>query len=294
MRSGLPPGPRCGVCAVLVEDNVINQEVAAAILRSAGVLVELANNGQDAVAKVRERCRRTPRPGPQDRMPGMDGLQTSRQIRANPACANLPIVAITADVVGTAREECLRAGMNGFVSKPFSPQSLFPVVARWAAAGETRPVPETKSPPVPAQPEDGVLPATLPGIDIEDGLASAADDRSLYRWLLRNFPEKFAAADQRIGSLLAEGKRDDAIREAHTIKGLAGSATPVPGCSSTRNRRSVRVPTGRSPAMPRLAGSGDQQAGRVLARRSPYPVSRSGQAAVPPPVDNEKVDHALP
>ncbi|MGC9985082.1 MAG: ATP-binding protein [Polyangia bacterium] len=214
-----------GVRVLLVEDNVINQEVAAAILRSAGVLVELANNGQEAVAKVREAVR-TSRPFVlvlMDRhMPGMDGLQTSRQIRADPACADLPIVAMTADVVGTAREECLRAGMNDFVSKPFSPESLFPVVARWASTGKPRPVPEAKPVPAPAQPEEIALPATLPGVDIQDGLARAAGDRSLYRWLLQNFPEKFTGADQHIKSLLAESKLDDAIREAHTIKGLAG------------------------------------------------------------------------
>ena len=124
-----------GVRVLLVEDNVINQEVAAAILRSAGVLVEVANNGQDAVAMVREAVQ-----GGHpfalvlmDRhMPGIDGLQTTRKIRADPRCADLPIVAMTADVVGSAREECLRAGMNDFVSKPFSTESLFPVVARWA------------------------------------------------------------------------------------------------------------------------------------------------------------------
>ena len=74
-----------GVRVLLVEDNVINQEVAAAILRSAGVLVELASNGQDAVATVREAMQAN---HPFDlvlmdrHMPGIDGLQTTRKIRA--------------------------------------------------------------------------------------------------------------------------------------------------------------------------------------------------------------------
>ena len=214
-----------GVRVLLVEDNVINQEVAAAILRSAGVLVELANNGQDAVARVRKAVGAT-QPFAlvlMDRhMPGMDGLQTSRQIRAEPGCADLPIVAMTADVVGTAREECLAAGMNDFVAKPFSPESLFPVVARWAAAGKAPRVPATKALPDPPEPRDVVLPSTLPGLDIQEGLARAAGDRTLYLWLLRHFPEKYTAADLRIRALLAEGRSEDALREAHTIKGLAG------------------------------------------------------------------------
>ena len=214
-----------GVRVLLVEDNVINQEVAAAVLRSAGVQVELANNGQDAVVKVREAVQKN---NPfalvlMDRhMPGMDGLETSRQIRADPACAGLPIVAMTADVVGAARQECLRAGMNDFISKPFSPESLFPVVARWATAGRAPRAPATKVLPDPPESQDIVLPATLPGLDIQEGLDRVAGDRTLYCWLLRHFPEKYTAADQRIRALLTEGKSEGAIREVHTIKGLAG------------------------------------------------------------------------
>jgi len=214
-----------GVRVLLVEDNIINQEVAAAILKSAGVLVELANNGRDAVAKVRAAVQKN---CPfalvlMDRhMPGMDGLETTRAIRADPACADLPIVAMTADVVGSAREECLRAGMNDFVSKPFSPESLFPVVARWAKTGQTPPATEVKpSPPAPKRSE-ALLPAALAGVDIEEGLARVAGNRALYLRLLHGFRETYPAADRRIRDLLAEGKLDDAIRAAHSIKSLAG------------------------------------------------------------------------
>ena len=212
-----------GVRVLLVEDNVINQEVAAAILRSAGVLVELASNGQDAVATVREAMQAN---HPFDlvlmdrHMPGIDGLQTTRKIRADPRCADLPIVAMTADVVGSAREECLRAGMNDFVSKPFSPESLFPVVARWT--NKTRPTIAVKPFPPTLPPGDGLLPPALPGIDIQEGVARVAGNRPLYRRLLSQFPEAYAATDRRIRADLAEGKLDDAIREAHTVKGLAG------------------------------------------------------------------------
>ena len=214
-----------GVRVLLVEDNIINQEVAAAVLRSAGVLVELASNGPDAVAKVREAVQAS-HPFAlvlMDRhMPGMDGLQTTRKIRADSSCADLPIVAMTADVVGSAREECLRAGMNDFISKPFTPDSLFPVVARWANTKAELPATRPQPVPATAQPDDGLLPATLPGLDIQEGLALLGDNRTLYLRLLRTFAATYAGADGRIRILLIEGKLDDAIREAHTIKGLAG------------------------------------------------------------------------
>ena len=214
-----------GARVLLVEDNVINQEVAAAMLRSAGVVLELANNGRDAIAKVREAAQRD---CPftvvlMDRhMPGMDGLQTTRQIRAEPGCATLPIVAMTADVVGSAREECLRAGMNDFISKPFSPESLFPVVARWAATRKTRFAPAGENPSPPSKANHCALPDALPGLDLKEGLARVAGDRALYLRLLRRFPELHGACDQHIRDLLAQGKLHDAVREAHTVKGLAG------------------------------------------------------------------------
>ena len=153
-------------------------------------------------------------------MPGMDGLETTRQIRAAPGCASLPIVAMTADIVGSAREECLRAGMNDFVSKPFSPSSLFAVIAHWATANKTQPATGDLEPP--AQSSDGAIPAALPGLDIREGLALMGGDRPMYLRLLRQFPELYATSDQRISAFLAEGKLDDAAREAHSVKGLAG------------------------------------------------------------------------
>jgi two-component system sensor histidine kinase/response regulator len=214
-----------GARVLLVEDNIINQEVAAAILRSAGVLVELASNGPDAVAKVREAVQAN-HPFAvvlMDRhMPGMDGLQTTRKIRADSSCADLPIVAMTADVVGSAREECLAAGMNDFISKPFTPDSLFPIIARWAGVNRAPSVADAKPSSTVSQPVDRLLSAAVLGVDLQEGLAFVGGNRTLYLRLLRNFAAMYADADRRIRALLSEGKLDDAIREAHTVKGLAG------------------------------------------------------------------------
>jgi signal transduction histidine kinase/DNA-binding response OmpR family regulator len=286
-----------GVRVLLVEDNAINQEVAAAMLRSAGALVELANNGQDAVAMVSKAVQ-----GNQpfalvlmDRhMPGIDGLQTTRKIRADPRCADLPIVAMTADVVGSAREECLRAGMNDFVSKPFSPASLFPVVARWAS--KTRPTTEIKPPPPIPPPDNGTLPTALPGIDIQEGLTLVAGNRNLYLRMLRQFPETYAAADRRIRANLADCKFDNAIRETHTVKGLAGQMG-----ARELFRAAGRLETALRSASPvdaalqcfadslALVTSGLVEFSEV--RREPL---ISVEQIAHSSMDNETVDHALP
>jgi CheY-like chemotaxis protein len=109
-------------------------------------------------------------------MPGMDGLETTRQIRSEPGCRALPIVAMTADVVGSAHEECLLAGMNDFVSKPFSPESLFPVVVRWVVTENIPSLHEAKT-PTPG-PDHDSLPSTLPGLDIKEGLSRMGGNRT--------------------------------------------------------------------------------------------------------------------
>ncbi len=111
---------------LLVEDNPVNQQVATAMLRKRGHIVDVAENGHEAVDAVgREKY---------DlvlmdlQLPEMDGYTASREIRKDPQMADLPIVAMTAHAMPEERERCLAAGMNGHLPKPFKPHELFAVV----------------------------------------------------------------------------------------------------------------------------------------------------------------------
>jgi len=209
-----------GLRVLLVEDNGVNQEVAATTLRSVGIQVEVASNGMDAVAAVHQAWD-TGTPFSlvlMDRhMPGMDGLQTTRQIRLDPRCSDLPIVAMTADVVGAAREECLAAGMNDFVSKPFATELLLLTIARWTSAGAKGKVSAIDDTPAVVR----AIPSDLPGIDVAEGLRYLGGHEKTYRNLLKRFRLDHGRADHLIARLVLEGKRADAEREAHSIKGLA-------------------------------------------------------------------------
>ncbi|MDP3213383.1 MAG: PAS domain S-box protein, partial [Deltaproteobacteria bacterium] len=121
------------VCRVLlVEDNAINSEVASALLRSVGLVVECATDGAEAVEAARR--------GPFDlvlmdlHMPNMDGLAATRAIRALPGWARRPILAMTATTLLDDRRACLEAGMDDFVPKPFEPRLLFSTLLRWLPA----------------------------------------------------------------------------------------------------------------------------------------------------------------
>jgi PAS domain S-box-containing protein len=119
---------------LVAEDNVVNQQVARALLTKRGHDVDVVANGREAVAALRER--------PYDvvlmdvQMPELDGLQATREARTIPGCERLPIVAVTAHAFADDRARFLAAGMSAVVTKPFKPHQLFAAVEGWAAASQ--------------------------------------------------------------------------------------------------------------------------------------------------------------
>ena len=113
-----------------VEDNEINQEIASTILKDSGFQVDIVDNGQKAVDKVKSN---TYDLGLMDvQMPVMDGYTATRKIRAldDPIKANIPIVAMTANAFEEDKKNAFDAGMNAHISKPLDIQSLLSVISK--------------------------------------------------------------------------------------------------------------------------------------------------------------------
>jgi CheY-like chemotaxis protein len=123
-----------GMRLLVVEDNLVNQQVARELLQKEGALVQTANDGQDAVALVAAADPMYDVVLMDMQMPVMDGLSATRHIRQALGLTDLPIVAMTANAMAAERQECLDAGMNDHVAKPFELSHMVQVLrhqARW-------------------------------------------------------------------------------------------------------------------------------------------------------------------
>ena len=123
------PGRR----VLLVDDEEINREIACEILGEAGLQVDSAGNGKACLERLAV--------GNYDlvlmdmQMPEMDGLEAARRIREELGLVRLPIIAMTANAFAEDRRRCLAAGMDAFVSKPFSPENLYTLVHAYLTQG---------------------------------------------------------------------------------------------------------------------------------------------------------------
>lgn len=119
---------------LLVEDNAINRELAMELLHGAGLAVDIATNGSEALEKVSANGYDIVLMDIQ--MPVMDGLQATRLIRELPAWKSVPILAMTANAFADDRAACKDAGMDDFIGKPVDPHMLYALIYKWLAASK--------------------------------------------------------------------------------------------------------------------------------------------------------------
>ena len=176
--------PLNGHHVLLVEDNEINQQVATAFLRSAGLQLSIASNGHEAVRQVQH--------GKFSailmdlHMPEMDGLEATRIIRTLPGYGSLPIIAMTAAVMPQDQEACRQAGMNDFVGKPIDPDELIRVLLECLHPGH----PASGWPPSTPMAVSAPMPAawsSVENLDLADGMERLVGNSTLYAQLLHDF-----------------------------------------------------------------------------------------------------------
>jgi PAS domain S-box-containing protein len=199
-----------GARVLLVEDNPINQELARDMLGRAGILVQVADDGREALDRLaRERydavlmdCQ----------MPVMDGYAATREIRRHAQWCELPVIAMTANAMAGDREAVLAAGMNDHIAKPVKVGELFATLSRWI---------------VPRR-EPARAPPLIEGLDSAAALAALNGDDRLYRRLLDMFVKREGNFDERFRAARAGDDRDAATRLAHDLRSVSATLGALP------------------------------------------------------------------
>ncbi len=222
-----PPGvdalALAGMRVLVVEDNAINQQVALELLQSQGAVVQIAGDGQAALDALGAA------PAPFDavlmdlQMPVMDGLSATRALRRNPAWRDLPVIAMTANAMPSDREDCIAAGMNDHIGKPFDMQDLVLCLIRhtgWKAVAVTGPAAAAAARPLPAASGIAVWPAQ---VDVATALQRLGGNAALLARSVRAFVGEWPGMHTRVRSLQEASRWADLQRELHAHKGLAAT-----------------------------------------------------------------------
>jgi PAS domain S-box-containing protein len=207
---------------LLVEDNLVNQEIALELLQAQNIAVDVAATGNEALDMLYDG-------GPQAydlvlmdlEMPQLDGHAATVELRKDARFDKLPIVAMTAHALAEIRERCLREGMQDYITKPVEPEKLYATLARWI--GQAVPPPLPKGGAVVA---DGpTLPglSTVSGIDSAYGLRHVAGNVALYVQLLDRFRATQRDAGAQIRADYQARRLRQAAARAHTLRGVAGN-----------------------------------------------------------------------
>ncbi len=219
-----------GARILLAEDHPVNQNLTREILVQAGCDVDIAEDGQSTVDAVRNGGDAYDAVLMDVQMPIMDGFEATRRIRELRGEEDLPIIAMTANVLGDERERCLAAGMNDYVPKPIHIPNLYAALIRWVKSPEPerRPAAEAAAPaavPAVAPPDEPELslPAQIPEIDVEAGLARAMGNRDLYAGLLVQFAKTNESLGADVAAAAAKGDLELARFLVHGLASTAGN-----------------------------------------------------------------------
>jgi len=214
---------------LLVEDNLMNQELAVSLLNSVGLTTMIANNGKEALELLK--------PDSFDlvlmdlQMPVMDGLTATKEIRAKEEeyFKKVPILAMSARAFQKDKEECYDAGMNSYIVKPIDPTLLYEDLAKYlpiAAEGSGAPAKTVIAENNQLSEDESNFVAQFSKVrnfDAAAGLYHANSNKNIYLRILHGFVRDYSGNNFELRKLIETAKFEEATRITHTIKGLCGT-----------------------------------------------------------------------
>jgi len=209
-----------GLRVLIVEDNALNQQIATELLTRRGAHVDVAAHGSEALVRMRDA-----QAAPYDvvlmdlQMPVMDGYETTRQMRQDPALEGIPVIAMTAHAMSEERERCMALGMAHHMAKPLDPAALYAALAPYcrhlqtAGASGSHHLPRSL---------EGRWPE-IEGLDVAVAAERFEGDAQLYQATLSAFAEHAQRVLAWLPGSIAVQDWPAVTREAHTLKGLGGT-----------------------------------------------------------------------
>lgn len=233
--SRLAPQSLPGLRLLLVEDNQLNQQIATELLTLSGAQVQVASGGLEGVAMA------LASEPPFDailmdmQMPDIDGLEATRRLRAEPRMADVPIIAMTANVMADDQQRCRDAGMVDHIGKPIDLQQLVQTIQRHTGAALARAASAgvTKAPALPAQSDTNATPATSSTsatsadtwvgglVDVATAVARLGGSQAFYNKIARAFGDQASGQMAHARHAVQHADWPAALINLHTIRGLA-------------------------------------------------------------------------
>ncbi|MCS0632030.1 PAS domain-containing protein [Telluria mixta] len=211
-------GRLAGMRVLVVEDNLLNQEVANYVLVHAGASVDFAANGRIAVSMLTEHAAQYDAVLMDLQMPVMDGFEATHAIRAM-GLDRLPIIAMTANALDEDRRRALAAGMDDYLAKPIDVDELVDMLIHVTGRPATVPSEGARTALAAGQ----AVPAYLPGIDLKATLPRFGGNFASFAALFKRFESSQGGAVADIRALLAAGDRTGAGQAAHRLRGVAAN-----------------------------------------------------------------------
>jgi polar amino acid transport system substrate-binding protein len=200
---------------LLVEDNIINQQVARELLDPTGIIVDVAEDGQEAVDAIIQQKIHYDLVLMDVQMPRMDGQTATRLIREHWSSDRLPIIAMTAHAFEEERAKCFAAGMNAHLIKPIEPEKFYGVLIKFLGEGFT--VNTTV-----AEAKNLILP-NIEGVNVDHAMHLLANALPLFNQMLSAFYQHYHDLPTIYHQYLSNGQHTEAMRLMHTVKGLSAT-----------------------------------------------------------------------
>lgn len=205
-----------GMSLLIVEDNIINQKVLTNILKTSGITMGIANNGQEAVLMLRKDVKKYELVLMDINMPIMDGYKATEAIRKDEHFDKLPVVAFTALALGSEKRKIFNSGMNAFLTKPIELGKLYTAFKTfYADANIGRSKHRAKS-------VERVVKET-DILDTKSGIEYSDSNIAFYIEILKEFLDAYGDSDKLFEDLVSNNNLEAIKILCLDIRGLAGS-----------------------------------------------------------------------